>query len=139
MMNSKKSGSPAPEHNPKLKMAAKEITDILVKYDIAGIVDLHTPGFKEIVIRLDPSYSCVSIDGFRKLKIIKPMVTTEEGSEAAANKKIADTINMLANFQMVCTQLVTVFNQAIVSTRMSFGMMDKPGPPPPPSLNGRKQ
>ncbi len=42
----------------KLKVVAEEIKDILKKYDVAGSVVIHTPGFGEYFLHLNTSYSC---------------------------------------------------------------------------------
>lgn len=39
----------------------EEIKTILDKYDIAGMVVIHTPGFSENLLQIDPSYSCARI------------------------------------------------------------------------------
>lgn len=41
----------------KLKVAAEEIKEILKKHDIAGAVQLHTPGHGEYFFHIHPSYS----------------------------------------------------------------------------------
>ncbi len=39
----------------------EEIKEVLKKYDIAGAIALHTPGFGEHYLRIDPSYSGASL------------------------------------------------------------------------------
>jgi hypothetical protein len=50
------------QYSPKLKKAVAEIKEILMKYDIAGIVTVHTPGFSEYINHISPTYSCASLD-----------------------------------------------------------------------------
>lgn len=70
------------QYSPKLKKAAEEIKEILLKYDIAANVILHTPGFSEYLLHLTPTYSCAWIEN------------GDNGNEAMRNQKIADTLNM---------------------------------------------
>lgn len=50
------------QYSPKLKKAAEEIKAILKRYDIAGAVALHTPGFSEFVLEITPTYSCATLN-----------------------------------------------------------------------------
>jgi hypothetical protein len=50
------------DYSPKLRMAMKEIKDILEKNDIAGLVVLHTPGHGEYTLKLNPSYSALKFE-----------------------------------------------------------------------------
>lgn len=82
------------QYSPKLKKAAEEIKDILSKYDIAGIVLLHTPGFGEQVVKLDPTYSACkpTPEGIRLKSKLKE---DYQGDVNAKKKKDSDTSNML--------------------------------------------
>lgn len=81
------------QYSPKLKKAAEEIKEILLKYDIAANVVLHTPSHSEYLLHITPSYSCAWLENgnirFRAKK------EDYNGSESIRNKKIADTTNML--------------------------------------------
>lgn len=80
------------QYSPKLKKAAEEIKEIMAKYDIAGMVVLHTPGFSEFVLNITPTYSCAWIQGERfRFKAKK----AEFGSPEEWKQKISDTANML--------------------------------------------
>ena len=46
----------------RLKIARAEIEAILKKYDLGGVVVLHTPGMAEFFYDISPSYSCAWID-----------------------------------------------------------------------------
>lgn len=135
-MTNEKTSNQAPEHHPTLKMASLEIKAILEKHDIAGVCVLHTAGFKEILVRVNPSYSCIEIDELRRLKVNKPIEDPNDPEKAA--KPVADSINMLAHMQMSLFQLSKIFEQSIIAVRMTFGMMPKPGPIPPKFINGKK-
>jgi hypothetical protein len=45
----------------RLKTARIEIEAVLKKYDIAGVVFLHTPGMVEFFHDIRPSYSCAGL------------------------------------------------------------------------------
>jgi len=125
-----------PEHSPKLKMAGMEIKAILEKYDIAGVAHLHLPGFNEYVIHISPSFSCVEINEQNKLRIHPPL--EDPLNPNAHKKKIADTVNMIANMKMHQFKLSQVLSQADIAVRSQFGMMPKPGQPKPPfPTNGK--
>lgn len=53
-----------------LKNAAEEIRAIINKYDIAGVVVLHTPGEAFHFMELSPSYSCCKIDSEKRTATI---------------------------------------------------------------------
>jgi hypothetical protein len=127
-----------PEHDPKLKMAAMEIAEIMKKYDIAGVAHLHVPGFYEYVINIEPSWSCVKLNETKQLQITPPLVDPTD--ETVHKKKIADTVNMIANLKGHTGKLLMVLSQADMTVRAHFGMMPKPGGPktPMPGNNGKK-
>lgn len=78
------------QYSPKLKKAMEEINRILDRYDIAGIVVLHTPGFGEYKFKIDPSYSCAELmPGGHGVKV------SNTGRGQKEKKKMAeDTANM---------------------------------------------
>lgn len=82
------------QYSPKLKKAMEEIKEVLVKYDIAASITLHTPGHAEYLNHLRPSYSCADIDtatGQFTLKAKK----IHFKSEAERMEKLTATSNML--------------------------------------------
>lgn len=80
------------QYSPKLKKAAEEIKEILAKYDIAAEVSLHTPGFSEYILKLNPSYSCVSLsNGGVRFKAKKE----DYPDEKQRIKVMTDSTNML--------------------------------------------
>lgn len=133
MPNGKRPDLP-PQQSPKLKMAADEIKKILERYDIAGVAQLFTPGFTEYTIHLRPSFSCVEINKKGQLRINPPILDPQ--NPTPAKKKISDSVNMVANFRIHLGKLFQVFTQADIAVRTQFGMMPKPGDPPP--FNGLK-
>lgn len=68
-----------------------EINEILKKYDIAGVITLHTPGHSEYLLKLDPSYSCATLtsDGIR-LKATEAMYGKKK-----RDQMLDDTANMV--------------------------------------------
>lgn len=122
-----KPGDQVPEPSPKLQMAKKEILDILTKYDIAGYVQLFTPGHTEYSIHISPSFSCVRINDVGQLQINAPIEDPQ--NPAPAKKKVADTVNMVANLRIYVGKMYQTLTQADLAVRSHFGMMPKPGPP----------
>jgi hypothetical protein len=82
------------QYSPKLKNAMKELKKILLKYDIAGTITIHTPGHAEYLNHITPSYSCAKIvepEGRFELKVKKEHFS----HEAERQNKLRDTANML--------------------------------------------
>lgn len=81
------------QYNPKLKKAAQEILFILNKYDIAGVVSLHTPGHGEFLMHLTPSYSCIKYEqGAIRMRAKKEDFN---GNEKKRDEILMNTSNML--------------------------------------------
>ncbi len=72
----------------------ERVKAIMKEYDIAGTVILHTPGFSEFLIKIDPSYSCARLNG-DELRIRAKLQEDFGGDKEAWNKKIEDTVNMI--------------------------------------------
>ena len=81
------------QYHPKLKVAMREIKAIMNKYDIGGLVVLHTPGNGEFLMKLDPSYSCAKIE--QGMVRIRAKADEYPGGAKERNKRLADTANML--------------------------------------------
>lgn len=67
--------SPDPASRHRLKLAQAEIEAVLKKYDLAGVVGLHTPGASKLFFDLSPSYSCIqvgSLQGARTPLVVLP-------------------------------------------------------------------
>jgi hypothetical protein len=85
------------QYSPKLKVAMEEIKEILRKHDIAGLVALHTPGFSEYLMKIDPSYSCAKFDTIEGKAGVRIRARLEEdyaGDKEAHEKALTDTSNM---------------------------------------------
>lgn len=98
------------QYSPKLKKAMNEIEAILIKYDIAGIVSLHTPGHGEYLSHLSPSYSCAKFEG-DNLRI-RAKKEDYSGSAEVRNRFLKDTSNILHvlsnNTGMIAINLVEI-------------------------------
>lgn len=84
------------QYSPKLKTAMDRIKAVLKEYDIAGTVVLHTPGFSEFLLKLDPSYSIAELKG----DTIKIKAKKEDfnGDVKARDAALSDTVNMITHF-----------------------------------------
>jgi len=106
------------EQNPKLEMAAKEIADILKKHDIAGVVQLYTPGFNKYTMNIAPSFSVVAVDEVGRLKITQPIVESQD--EEASKARILETVRMLANIRIYLGRLTMTMTQSEMAVRSFF-------------------
>ena len=82
------------EYHPKLKKAIAEIKDILDKYDIAGVVVIHTPGHSEYLTKINPSYSCGTLIEGKGLHM-KAKLADFNGDKEAMHNTVQDTVNMI--------------------------------------------
>lgn len=73
----------------------ERIKAILKEYDIAGSVVLHTPGFSEYFLKINPSYSCAKQEG-DGLRIVAKL-SDFNGDKQARDKKLEDTVNMISH------------------------------------------
>ena len=88
------------KYSPKLKNAMEEIKEVLRKHDIAGVVVLHSPGFGEFLLKVNPSYSCASIDELNGM--MKFRAKREDfNNEAEMRNRVEDTSNMI---HVLCQQ-----------------------------------
>lgn len=71
----------------------EEMKAIFLKYDIAGVCILHTPGHGEFLNVLEPSYSCVKVNGDHVR--FKSKLAEYGGDKEAWLKKTGDSLNML--------------------------------------------
>jgi hypothetical protein len=85
------------QYSPKLKNAMAEISEVLKKHDIAGMVILHEPGHAEFNLRIDPSYSCAKMNG-NEMRVRAKLQEDFNGDKEAWTEKITDTVNMFESF-----------------------------------------
>jgi hypothetical protein len=81
-------------YSPKLKVAMEEIKGILAKHDIGGSIVLHTPGFGEHFIKIDPSYSGMKFEHHGPEQAVRIKIKASEMGKDHANKVATDTCNM---------------------------------------------
>lgn len=85
------------QYSPKLKVAMEEIKSILKKNDVAGLVVLHTPGFSEYLLNIDPSYSIAWIENGKGLRV----KTNPQDPPEIKKQKVTDTANMFEHLSRV--------------------------------------
>lgn len=71
-----------------------EINDILRKHDIGGLIILHTPGFVEYRLAIDPSYSVAKWNG-DELRVRARLQEDYQGDKEAWTEDVSNTLNML--------------------------------------------
>lgn len=89
------------QYDPKLKKAKAEIEAVLDKYDISGAVVLHSPGFGEHFMKIDPSYSCAFFDkipGGMGIRVRARLQEDFQGDALKRHKATEDTVNMFDIF-----------------------------------------
>lgn len=93
----------------KLKIAGEEIKDILKKYDLAGVIVLHTPTKCDWFMHFNTSYSCLyqyndsEVRFYSKLKDYK--------SKKEQMQKQSNTANMLHMMQHVSGEIFQNLNR----------------------------
>lgn len=71
----------------------EDVKKVLDKYDIAGLVIIHKPGFGEYYLKIDPTYSCAKYDAAGNIRI-KAKQSDYNGNTVAKMKAISETANM---------------------------------------------
>ena len=82
------------KYSPKLKTAMERIKAVMKEYDLGGYVILHTPGFSEYHVKVDPPYSCAKFIG-DELRIKAKLQEDFGGDKDVWNKKVTDTVNLI--------------------------------------------
>lgn len=70
-----------------------DIKKLIEDADVGATVVLHTPGYAEYFIKIDPSYSCAKVDG-DQIRIVAKAADFKNQEDQA--RKIADTANMFS-------------------------------------------
>ena len=89
------------QYSAKLKNAMQEIKGILEKYDIAGLIALHTDGygdnhgFGEFYLKIDPSYSVAKFVDSETVNFRAKLKEDFNGNKRLMEYKLAATANML--------------------------------------------
>lgn len=92
------------QYSPKLKMAMEDIKAICNKYDIGAFVIIHTPGYTEFLNKLDPSYSCITVNGDEVH--FRSKLDDYNGDKAAWEKKTTESVNLLDSITQVGGQIL---------------------------------
>lgn len=121
--------TPQPAENPVLEQAASEIAAILKKHDIAGVVQMFTPGFNKYAMHLEPSWSVIAIDTKGTMRMITPVIDPD--NEQAAKDKVLDTVRMLANMRIYMGRLTMTLTQAEIAVRNRFNVQPPSQPNTP--------
>ena len=85
------------QYSPKLKKAMEQIKAILKEHDIAAYVVLHTPGYREYLNHISPSYSCAKFEGDSAVRV-RAKLEDYGGDAKIRNQKLTDTVNMVSHF-----------------------------------------
>ena len=117
-------------HDPRLKIAMKEIVEVMQKHDVAGFVVLQCPTHTEFGFYLEPSYSLVKMKG-QEMFLDDPVVSLKAlgvHPEEQKKRQIYGTLNMVVNLQLVGTKVVASLFQAQAAIRQRFQIKvpDKP-------------
>ncbi len=75
----------------------ERIKAILKEYDLGASIVLHTPGFSEFLLKVDPSYSCVKTNG-DEIRIKTRLQEDYNGDKKLRDKAIEDSVNMIGHF-----------------------------------------
>ncbi len=92
------------QYSPKLKKAMQEIVKLLTRYDIGGVIAIHTPGFCEYGLHLNTSYSVAKIKG-DEVRIRAKIQEDYNGDVEKWKKDVANTLNMLELLGIVSGKL----------------------------------
>lgn len=85
----------------------KELEAILVKYDIAGCLVIHTPGHSEFLNKINPRYSCAKTEG-DTIRIKSKLADFNDDKELQ-KKVLTDTVNMFDHFSGIVSQQALMY------------------------------
>lgn len=84
------------QYSPKLKTAMERIKAIMKEYDLGGQIIIHTPGFSEYYLKLDPSYSCAKTND-EGIRVKAKLEEDFGGDKKAWSQKVSDTYNLFTH------------------------------------------
>lgn len=96
---------------PKLDQAMEEINQVLAKYNLAGIVVIHTPGHTRQLAKLDPTYSCVQVVPNGRITLRADLKKDFGGNKAAFEERVMDTADMLKTLVVVTANVILPIGQ----------------------------
>ncbi len=92
------------QYSPKLKRILAEIKAILDREDVAGTVVLHTEGFAEFLLKINPSYSIAKIEN-ENIRFKANLQKDFNGNKRLLEHKLTATSNMFRLLSEVNAQL----------------------------------
>lgn len=130
----------APDFSPHMLMAAKEIEDVLKRYDLAGVAVLQDPTGVKVVQRLDPTGTCSYMKGgafgVREPEMprdLEQLPAVAQGEAITERREtIFRTLNMVVNLRIVTTTVMVALQQAEDHVRKFFKLT-------PPRPGGSKK
>ena len=121
---------PAPE-NPRLKAALREIEEVMHRHDVAGVCVLQVPTHCQFYVKFDPSHSLAYMKG-KTFSVKTPIIPVDPEERQAYQLKVANTLNMLVNLQLMCGNIMATLGLAADKVREVFHLA-----PPGPGRNGQ--
>lgn len=98
--------------NGKLKQAAEEIKDILRKHNIAGAVQLHTPGHGEYFMHFNTDYSCAYIYNEEEVRFYsKAADYASKEDQLAKQRNTSNMLHILSNITRINMNNLTVMSE----------------------------
>lgn len=114
------------QYDPKLKVAMEKIKAVLKEHDIAGAVVLHTPGFSEHYVKIDPSYSCAKPEN-NVIRVRAKLQEDFNGDKDAWTKKMTDTTNMFIHLSGSTKHISDGMSRVIDMLKEHMEITDLPG------------
>jgi hypothetical protein len=124
---------PAPE-NPRLRAALREIEETMQRHDVAGICILQVPTHCQFYVKVDPSHSLAYLNG-KNFEVREPIIPGPDDVEGtkAYKQKIANTLNMCVNLQIMCSNVLQALVESTMKVRQTFNLF------PPAQANGKQK
>lgn len=102
-------------YSEKLKTAMAEIRAVADKHDIGAYVLLHEPGFSEFFLKIDPSWSALSLeeqDGRAGVRI-RAKAEDFDGDKEKQRQVVADSCNMISHFHYATYNHHEIFDRLL--------------------------
>lgn len=112
------------QYSPKLKKAMEEIKKVMNKYDIGGVVVIHTPGFSEYLNKIDPSYSALSFNRDGSGFSVKGHSKHYGGDKNKRDETVAHTRNMVEHIINRSGQFFMIYEEISKKMDDTFGKWD---------------
>jgi hypothetical protein len=112
-----------PQKSEKLEAAMDAIRAVLEDYNLGALVVIHTPGYVNYAVRIDPAYSCCRVEN-RKYVLKAKLMEDFGGNKAAMAQRLADTADMLNNLVNTSAQLALSLGNIRDVVSMSINASD---------------